>query len=425
MNMTKLALLFVVFVDVMGQGLIFPILDTLMMSTEQAFLPSDTPQSTRHFDYGLTMGVFFLSWFFGAAYISRISDMIGRKNGILICLFGALLGYVLTILALGYDAFWLLLLGRAITGFTAGNQPIAQAAMVDISANDAERTRNMGYLVAALSVGLVTGPIIGGVLSDAEILGSFASLQLPFYVAGALIVLTFVLIVLFFRDSRQQREPFRFEPLEIFLLLWRIAERPAVLRISLVFFCYMFVMNSFYVFMDTYLTSRFQYDTFMTSLAMMCFGFSLAVSGAVLVSWFDVRATKRAIVVGAQIFAGLSCLMFVLVPSGLLAFVPIAVLGVAFSVGYAALLSIYSASVDETEQGWVMGVTTALFTLGSAVTSFVGGEAMGVDIRLPFYYAAGIAVLTLVLIVALWRYPPVRNIVSAKPLRPAAGAKPA
>ena len=40
--------------------------------------------------------------------------------------------YVITIVALSMDSLWLLIMGRAITGFTAGNQPIAQAAMIAV-----------------------------------------------------------------------------------------------------------------------------------------------------------------------------------------------------------------------------------------------------------------------------------------------------
>jgi MFS family permease len=57
-----------------------------------------------------------------------------------------------------------LIVGRGITGFTAGNQPIAQTAMIDVSVDDTDRARNMGYIVTGISFGLVGGPIIGGFL---------------------------------------------------------------------------------------------------------------------------------------------------------------------------------------------------------------------------------------------------------------------
>jgi MFS family permease len=250
--LTRFALLAVVFVDLLGQGLVFPIINTLMMDRDAGFLPVSTPIATREFNYGLVIGIFFLCWFLGAAYIAKMSDAIGRKNAILICLFGALFGYVLTIVSLFIDSLWLLIVGRAITGFTAGNQPIAQAAVVDMSASDAERTRNMGYIVAGISAGLVGGPIIGGVLSDKEIVGGLASIALPFFVALALVAITIVLILISFKDVRQEREKYRFEPLEIFTLLLRIFRNPVVFRLSLVFFWFMFANVSFYIFFDNY-----------------------------------------------------------------------------------------------------------------------------------------------------------------------------
>ena len=115
----------------------------------------------RHLDYGLVIGTFFLAWFLGVVYVAKLSDAIGRKNALLICLSGALAGYVVTILAIFLNSLWLLILGRAVTGFTAGNQPIAQAAMIDGSDNEADRDRNMGYIVTGLSFGLVGGRAAG------------------------------------------------------------------------------------------------------------------------------------------------------------------------------------------------------------------------------------------------------------------------
>lgn len=165
MLMLRLSLMVVVFVDIMGQGLILPIINTLLIDPSSKFLDASTAHGTREMLYGLLIGVFYIFWFFGAAYISKLSDYIGRKKGIEICLLGALAGYVLTVIAIEASNFYLLLLGRAISGFTAGNQPITQAALIDINRTDEERTRNMGRIVAASALGLVAGPLIAGLLS--------------------------------------------------------------------------------------------------------------------------------------------------------------------------------------------------------------------------------------------------------------------
>ncbi len=88
--LSKFALLAVVFVDLIGQGLVFPIINELVMSQQLAFLAASTPDSQRRFYYGLVIGIFFFSWFLGAIYIAKLSDSIGRKKAIMIGLFGPL-----------------------------------------------------------------------------------------------------------------------------------------------------------------------------------------------------------------------------------------------------------------------------------------------------------------------------------------------
>jgi DHA1 family tetracycline resistance protein-like MFS transporter len=218
-TIAKITLLFVVFVDLIGQGLVFPIINSLIMEPTGDFLPKSASDAVRHIDYGLVIGTFFLAWFLGVVYVAKLSDSIGRKNTLLVCLAGALVGYVLTIVSFYLNSLWLLILGRAVTGFTAGNQPVAQAAMVDASIDDADRDRNMGYLMIGVSAGLVAGPIIGGVLTDKELLGGVASLDMPFYGALVLVAIAIGMVLVFFNDIRTEREPFAFRPAEIFASL--------------------------------------------------------------------------------------------------------------------------------------------------------------------------------------------------------------
>ena len=76
MSISKFAPLFV---DVAGQGLIIPILNTLILDPGTDYLRAETPQSSRHFYYGLVIRVFYLSWFLGAVYNSKLSDSIGPQ----------------------------------------------------------------------------------------------------------------------------------------------------------------------------------------------------------------------------------------------------------------------------------------------------------------------------------------------------------
>jgi len=406
----KFTLLFVVFVDLLGQGLVFPIINALIMESDSRFLPHGTSDATRHLDYGLVIGTFFLCWFLGAPYIAKLSDVIGRRNAILICLSGALAGYAITIVALYTGSFWLLVLGRGITGFTAGNQPIAQAAMIDASVDNADRARNMGYIITGVSFGLVGGPIMGGVLSDPEIIGSDASLKLPFYASLFLVLTAMFLVITFFKDIERERKPFAFRPLEIFDLLWRVTRYPLVLRLTAVFLFFHIANVTFYIFVDNYLTSRFGYETLGGSMVMLTIGVALAFSSTFLVAPAQRRFVKQTIVAVNFIVWAACTAAFIASPVAILCFVPVFIFYFIFGISYPTFLGLYSASVSDEEQGWIMGITIAVFTLIAGLMSLLGGDLMSLDIRAPFYIVIVAALIGVGVLKIAWNDPEVRRI---------------
>ncbi|MEC9470804.1 MAG: MFS transporter [Pseudomonadota bacterium] len=411
--LAKVTLLFVVFVDLLGQGLVFPIINSLVMEPSTSMLPQSTSDAMRHFDYGLIIGVFFLCWFFGAPYISKLSDVIGRKNAILICLFGALGGYALTIAALYLNSFLLLILGRAITGLTAGNQPIAQAAMIDGSTDDEDRNRNMGYIITGVSFGLVGGPLLGGLLSDPVLLGDLASIKLPFYACFVLVLIAILLVVFSFKDAHDaeaERQKFVFRPSEILELLWRIRKYPTVMRLTVVFFFFHVANLSFYIFVDNYLTSRFGYGTLGGSMVMLTIGIALAFSSTFLVVPAQKRFSKEAILGMTFTVWAVSAAAFIASPSAILTYVPVFCFYFAFGIAYPTFLGLYSAAVSDKEQGWVMGVTIAVFTLVAGVISLLGGELIGLDLDLPFYGVIIAALTALVVMFFTWNKPEIKAL---------------
>ena len=400
----------VVFVDIMGQGLILPIFNTLLIDPSSKFLDASTTHDTRKMLYGLLLGVFYIFWFFGAAYISKLSDYIGRKKGIVICLLGGLAGYVLTVVAIEASNFYLLLLGRAISGFTAGNQPIAQAALIDISRTDEERTRNLSRIVTALALGLAAGPLIAGLLSDAAVMGRYAPIELPFVCATGLVFLALVLVLVFYHDARMERRKIDFGLGEVFVNLWRIRERPTILKLSLVFFFFELGLNSFFIYLDDYAIERFQFDTLQNSILLTVFGLAMAFASGVLVVPLNKRISKTPIVTSSVVVMAVSLAVFMLNPVPLLSYFLVVPIAVAFAIGYPTLLALFSASAGDDEQGWVMGITIALFTLGSGMISLVGGAMMAINENLPFMTSIVSFLVAWFFIFKLWRQADVKAL---------------
>ena len=75
-------------------------------------------------------------------------------------------------------------------------------------------------------------------------------------------------------------------------------------------------------------------------------------------------------IIGASLIVMIgSAIAFVLLPVAVLTFIPVFLFYFLFGVSYPTLLGLFSGSVSEADQGWVMGVTTAVFCLAGGVMS--------------------------------------------------------
>ncbi len=380
-----------------------PVLSEILLDPGQKFLPNSVSGDRRELLYGTILGAFFFSWFFGAAFISKLSDYIGRKSAILICLCGAFSGYLLTFLALETSSVLLLLAGRVIGGFTAGNQPIAQAALIDEAEDAQQKAKFMGQMVAAVAIGLVSGPLLTASLTSKAVMGESAGFELPVLAALMLVVVNIVLILRYFRETLPARRKIDFGPSEVFLTLVRVVQNPVTLRLAPVFFFAVMGFNAFYIFLDDFLIARFAFGAFKNSAVLVVLGATMGSVSLYLVG--PVSRRFRSIDIIAVTVSIMIVFMtgYLLNQVAWLAFVLVIPIIAAFGITYPTFLSMFSASVDASRQGWAMGVCVALYTLGSGSISIAGGTATALDPALPLYIAIGSCALALALMTVLWR----------------------
>jgi len=185
----------VIVVDLTGFGIVIPI------------LPFISPRlGGNAFDVALVIAIYSLCAGLVGPFWGGLSDRIGRKRVLMICLLGGALSYVLLGMA---TELWAVYVARGFGGLMAGSLPVASALLADLSTPD-RRAKAMGLVGTAFGLGLILGPLLGGLLA-----GEGESFLLAGLFAGGLSLLSVVLAAVLLPDDRLGRlSPAAQAPLE-------------------------------------------------------------------------------------------------------------------------------------------------------------------------------------------------------------------
>lgn len=156
-------------IDILGIGLIMPILPTLL----EVLSGGDTVSAS--FLFGFLVALYAAMQFLFAPLTGSLSDHYGRRPVLLISLSG--LGITYLLLAHAPTLIWFVL-ARALGGIMAATFPVANAYIADISPPE-KRAQNFGLVGVAFGIGFIAGPFLGGVLGEID-------LRLPFLAAAGL-----------------------------------------------------------------------------------------------------------------------------------------------------------------------------------------------------------------------------------------------
>jgi DHA1 family tetracycline resistance protein-like MFS transporter len=356
---------------------------------------------TRNLLYGFTISIFMFCWFFGAAFLGDLSDQIGRKKSLMICLLGAILGYLFSALAVIGGSYLLLLVGRIIAGFTAGSQAIAQAAIVDLSRPE-HKARNLGLILFFTSLGFVFGPMIGGVLSDTELLPWF-NYAVPFYFASLISILNAVLLFFVFQETFTASSQLRFKlhyALEIFVSAFK---NEKIRGLSLVMLVMIFGWSGIYSFISMYLLRVYQFSSLKNGLYMGLMGAGFGIGTGFLIDPLLKRFTLKQCVIGGCLVAALSTALTITAPAEIYLWFYVVFIGIAIATAYSTILTLFSNQVDEDSQGWVMGITGAIMAFAFGVNGFLTGILANLSAKTPLVLAIFSLVLTAILMKKLIR----------------------
>ena len=169
-------LLLIVGINFIGVGALIPVLPYTVI--EMLGLPASVMT--------MLLASFALAMFVANPILGRLSDHYGRRRILFLSL--AISAAAHLWFAQSTDILSMFA-SRIIAGFASGNTGVVQAMIADRT-TDEKRAQYMGLLGAAIGVGFVAGPALGGLLSH---IGSGPLHQAPFLLAAGFSLLALVL----------------------------------------------------------------------------------------------------------------------------------------------------------------------------------------------------------------------------------------
>jgi DHA1 family tetracycline resistance protein-like MFS transporter len=371
----------IVFIDVLGFGLILPLLPYYAESYGANALVT-----------GLLVASYAAAQLIGAPLLGRLSDRFGRRPVLLVSIAGTALGFVLLGLAepLGTwlgglvapgsaraaDATILgvLFLSRILDGLTGGNISVAQAYITDVTEAQ-DRAKGLGLLGAAFGLGFIIGPATGGLLS------SFGYAVPAF--AAAFVATTNLFGVYWFlpeslTDERRAEIAARPRPRLDMASLAAAFRRP---RVGPILHTRFFFGLAFAMFQSIF--SLYASDAPL-HLPARATGFILAYVGllSVLVQGFAVgRLTKRfaepRLLLASAVAMLIGFFAWGLVPGVLLLLIVLIPLSAGGGILNTVLNSLLSKSVAPEEVGGTLGLGTSVESATRVLAPALGGYLLG------------------------------------------------
>ncbi len=348
-----LAFIFVtLFLDILGIGLIIPILPKLIQQFEGG---SVTAAANT---FGLLAALYGLMQFIFAPVLGNLSDRFGRRPVILASLFGSGLDYLL--LAYAPNLGWFFF-GRVVAGITSANFTAAAAYIADISPPE-KRAQNFGMIGVAFGLGFIAGPALGGLLGN-------IGLRMPFLVAAGLTLLNWLYGLLVLPESlvpgnRRAFDWRRANPVGSLLALRR---HPVVIGLTGAYFLFYLAHQVFPATWVLYTGHRYSWTPGQVGASLAMVGLMAAiVQGGLTRSIIPALGERRSVIVGLALGVA-SYAAYGLATQGWMVY-PIIAFGSLGGICSPAMQGLISRSVGANEQGALQGALTSL----SSITGVIG-----------------------------------------------------
>lgn len=367
-NKPLFTIFLIVFIDLMGFGLILPLLPFI------AERYNASPEQI-----GLLAATYSLFQFISAPILGRLSDRYGRKKLLVISQLGTFLGFILLGLA---NSLPLLFLARIIDGITGGNISIAQAYIADSTTKE-NRAKGMGLIGAAFGLGFIVGPSMGGLLAN-------FGYSVPAYVAAGISLITVVITMLFLKESVNLSKTNRSSSMSFNLTRLRVIfSNQILLRYTITFFMLNLAFSTFQGMFSLWTQSLFSWGPQQVGLVLGLVGVLAVIAQIKFLPIMVKRFGEyRTLAAGLPLLA-LGFAWLTVSPTVFVVYAAHLFITVGNSLSGPTLQALASEEVHQSEYGGVMGLFQSAGSLGR-----IGGPMIG-GILFAFHPSAPVGVAAL------------------------------
>ncbi len=344
-------ILVTVLLDMLGIGLIIPVLPKLVTTLYGGDL------SAGSHIFGWFVAAYALMQFLCAPALGNLSDAYGRRPVLLLSLLGAGLDYLMMAFAPTWQ--WLFV-GRVISGVTGANIAVANAYIADVTAPE-ERAKSFGLLGACFGVGFIFGPAVGGLLGE-------YGLRAPFLAAAGLNLCNtlYGFFVLPESHAPANRRAFDWSRVNPLASLRALARFPVVLGLTATILLDRIAHDSLPSTWVLFTTYRFNWTPWQNGLSLTLVGISFAVvSGGLTGKIVGKLGERRALIFGLCVSAT-GYLMYGLATQGWMLYAIIAATSIGGIAG-AALMALITKLVPANEQGALQGALGSVQSVAAII----------------------------------------------------------
>ena len=358
-------------------------------------------------ELGLLVATAALLEFLFAPLWGSISDRTGRKPILLL----GMLGYALSSLLMGLSTTLAMLFGsRALSGILSSATMATTMAYIGDSTSEEERGGGMGWIGAAMGLGVILGPGVGGLVGQ-------YSLSTPFFIAAAMSLLALLLIAFLVPESLPSQARRKAEGVRTVQLrrLWQALFSPIGVPLFILFLV-SFGLANFEAVFGLYAALKFGYGPERVGAILSVIGIVTtlgkgALTGPLTRRWGDSLVIKASLLAGS---AGFVVLLLANTYTTIL-------LATAFFILSKTLLRPALLSLTSKRaiagQGVAMGLSNSFMSLGRILGPIWAGWIFDVNFNYP--YLTGSLILFLGFLISLVRISQPEREATSAALQPA------